>query len=141
MKSNADIIYNHVVKSCNDNIEKIELNGDENLPHILDQYRYKTTNRIFDRVIEKEEAMKKADLNSVILMPYFLKECSKREKELGLNIRLWTAEECVKFETYFMNKYGYLIKQRIKMELVKLIIICYVIIKIAIFLAEREGNK
>ena len=110
MKSEADIIYNHIVKSCNDNIEKIELNGDENLPFILDQYRYKTTNRIFDRVIEKEEAMKKADLNSVILMPHFLKECSKREKELGLNIRLWSADECAKFEEYFMNKYGYLIK-------------------------------
>ena len=27
------------------------------------------------------------------------------------------------------------------MELVKLLIICYVIIKMAIFLAEREGNK
>ena len=110
MQSQADIIYNHVVKSCNDNIEKIELNGDANFPHILDQYKYKTTNRIFDRVIEKEEAMRKADLNSVILMPYFLKECSKREKELNLNIRLWSAEECAKLETYFMNKYGYLIK-------------------------------
>ena len=110
MKSNADIIYNHIVGSCNDNIEKIELGGDANLPFILDQNRYKTTNRIFDRVIEKEEAMRKADLNSVILMPYFLKECSKREKELGLNIRLWTAEECAKFETYFMNKYGFFIK-------------------------------
>ena len=110
MKSEADIIYNHIVKSCNDNIEKIEVDYDKNLPHILSQYKYKTTNRIFDRAIEKEEAMRKADLNSVILMPYFLKECSKREKELGLNIRLWTAEECAKFETYFMNKYGYLIK-------------------------------
>ena len=110
MKSQADIIYNHIVGSCNDNIEKIELNGDANLPFILDQYRYKTTNRIFDRAIEKEEVMRKADLNSVILMPYFLKECSKREKELGLNIRLRTAEESAKFETYFMNKYGYLIK-------------------------------
>ena len=110
MKSQADIIYNHIVGSCNDNIEKIELNGDANLPHILDQYKYKTTNRIFDRAIEKEEAIRKADLNSVILMPYFLKECSKREKELGLNIRLWTVEECAKFEEYFMNKYGYLIK-------------------------------
>ena len=110
MISQADIIYNHIIGSCNDNIEKIELDGDVNLPFILDQYRYKTTNRIFDRAIEKEEAMRKADLNSVILMPYFLKECSKREKELGLNIRLWTAEECAKFETYFMNKYGCLIK-------------------------------
>ena len=27
------------------------------------------------------------------------------------------------------------------MKLVKLIIICYVMVKIAIFLAEREGNK
>ena len=86
MQSEADIIYNHIVGSCNDNIEKIELGGDANLPHILSQYKYKTTNRIFDRAIEKEEAMKKADLNSVILMPYFLKECSKREKELGINI-------------------------------------------------------
>ena len=34
MKSEADIIYNHIVKSCNDNIEKIELNGDANLPFI-----------------------------------------------------------------------------------------------------------
>ena len=110
MKSQADIIYNHIVVSCNENVEKIELGVDANLPFILDQYKYKTTNRIFDRAIEKEEAIRKADLNSVILMPYFLKECSKREKELGLNIRLWTAEECVKFEEYFINKYGYLIK-------------------------------
>ena len=27
------------------------------------------------------------------------------------------------------------------MKLVRLIIICYVMVKIAIFLAEREGNK
>ena len=38
-------------------------------------------------------------------MPYFLKEVSKREKELGLNMRLWSVNECVKFENYFMNKY------------------------------------
>ena len=66
------MFYNHIVKSCNDNIEKIELNGDANLPHILNQYKYKTTNRIFDRVIEKEEAVRKADLNSVILMPHLI---------------------------------------------------------------------
>ena len=41
MQSQADIIYNHIVGSCNDNIEKIELGGDANLPHILNQYKYK----------------------------------------------------------------------------------------------------
>ena len=41
MQSQADIIYNHIVGSCNDNIEKIELGGDANLPHILSQYKYK----------------------------------------------------------------------------------------------------
>ena len=35
MKSQADLIYNHIVKSCNDNIEKIEVDYDKNLPHIL----------------------------------------------------------------------------------------------------------
>ena len=38
MKSQADIIYNHIVGSCNDNIEKIEVDYDKNLPHILSQY-------------------------------------------------------------------------------------------------------
>ena len=30
MKSQADIIYNHIAGSCNDNIEKIEVDYDKN---------------------------------------------------------------------------------------------------------------
>ena len=43
-------------------------------------------------------------------MPYFLKELSKREKELGLNMKLWSNDECRKFENYFMGKYKGIIK-------------------------------
>ena len=110
MSSVADVVYNHIVCSKGDEIVSIELDFNKNLLHILTQYMYKSANKTFKSLIEKEEAEKKAKFNSVILMPHFLKECSKREKELGLNIRLWTVEECAKFEEYFMNKYGYLIK-------------------------------
>lgn len=105
MQSQADIIYNHI----NSNIEKIEIDHDKNLVQILNQHRYKTSDRTLDRVIENEEAIKKIELNSIILMPHFLKEVSKREKELGLNIRLWQPSECAKFDEWFMNKYRHLI--------------------------------
>ena len=105
MKSQADIIYNHIEKQKRDKVEKIEVNKDENIDNIINQYNYKTNNNTFKKAIEKEEAMKKTEINSIILMPYFLKEVSKREKELGLNMRLWSVNECAKFENYFMSKY------------------------------------
>ena len=105
MKSQADIIYNHIEKQKRDNVEKVEINKDENIDNIINQYNYKTNNNIFKKAIQREEAIKEAEINSIILMPYFLKEVSKREKELGLNMRLWSVNECVKFENYFMNKY------------------------------------
>ena len=59
---------------------------------------------------EKEEAEKKAKFNSVILMPYFLKESKKREKELGIPLKYWSEKEHEKFRLYFMRKYEGLVK-------------------------------
>lgn len=101
----ADIVYNHIVCSKGDEVISIELNENENLIHILSQYTYKSADKTFKSLLEKEEAEKKAQFNSVILMPYFLKESKKREKELGIPIRYWSESEHTKFKIYFMKKY------------------------------------
>ena len=41
MKSNADIIYNHIEKQKGDFVVPIEINNDENLKYALTQYVYK----------------------------------------------------------------------------------------------------
>lgn len=106
----ADVVYNHIVCSKGDEIVSIELDYNENLVRILTQYMYKSANKTFKSLIEKEEAEKKAKFNSVVLMPYFLKESKKREKELGIPIKYWSDTEHMKFRAYFMKKYEGLVK-------------------------------
>ena len=106
----ADVIYNHIEKAKIDKIETIEIRPSELDINIVKQFFCKTADKTFDNEIKKVEAEKKAELNSFILMPYFLKELSKREKELGLNMKLWSNDECRKFENYFMGKYKGIIK-------------------------------
>ena len=110
MSSVADVIYNHIVCSKGDEVVAIEPNYQENLGYILTQYMYKSANKTFISLIEKEEAEKKAKFNSVVLMPYFLKESKKREKELGIPIKYWSDTEHMKFRAYFMKKYEGLVK-------------------------------
>ena len=110
MSSVADVIYNHIVCSKGDEVVSIEVDYNENLVHILTQYMYKSANKTFKSLIEKEEAEKKAKFNSVILMPHFLKESKKREKELGIPIKYWSDTEHMKFRAYFMKKYEGLVK-------------------------------
>ena len=74
------------------------------------QYMYKSANKTFKSLIEKEEAEKKAKFNSVILMPHFLKESKKWENRIGIPLRYWSEAEHMKFKAYFMRKYGDMIK-------------------------------
>ena len=106
----ADIIYNHITCSKGDEVVSIEVDYEANLVHILTQYTYKSADKTFKSLIEKEEAEKKAKFNSVILMPYFLKESKKREKELGIPLKYWSEKEHEKFRLYFMRKYEGLVK-------------------------------
>lgn len=110
MSSVADVIYNHIVLSKGDEVVAIEPNYQENLGHILTQYMYKSSDKTFKSLIEKEEAEKKAKFNSVILMPYFLKESKKWENKIGIPLKYWSEAEHIKFKTYFMKKYGDMVK-------------------------------
>ena len=110
MQSVADVVYNHIVLSKGDKVVAVELNYQANLGHILTQYMYKSADKTFKSLIEKEEAEKKAKFNSVILMPYFLKESKKREKELGIPLKYWSEKEHEKFRLYFMRKYEGFVK-------------------------------
>lgn len=110
MSSVADVIYNHIVLSKGDEVVAIEPNYQENLGCILTQYMYKSTDKTFKSLIEKEEAEKKAKFNSVILMPYFLKESKKWENKVGIPLKYWSEAEHIKFKHYFMRKYEGLCK-------------------------------
>lgn len=110
MSSVADIVYNHITCSKGDEVVSVEVDYNKNLVHILTQYMYKSANKTFKSLIKKEEAEKKAKFNSVVLMPYFLKESKKREKELGIPIKYWSDTEHMKFRAYFMKKYEGLVK-------------------------------
>ena len=90
------------------NNKKVDFN--KNLLHILTQYMYKSANKTFKSLIEKEEAEKKAKFNSVILMPHFLKESKKWENRIGIPLKYWSEAEHMKFKAYFMKKYGDMIK-------------------------------
>ena len=108
MKSNADIIYNHIEKQKGDFVVPIEVNNDRNLQHILTQYVCK--HNIFKKVIEEEERRKRAEFNSNILMPYFLTELVKWENKVGVKSEFWSEQEHEKFKYYFMSKYKDMIK-------------------------------
>ena len=108
MKSNADIIYNHIEKQKGDYVVTIELDNDENLKYVLTQYVYK--HNIFKKVIEAEERRQRAEFNSNILMPYFLTELVKWENKTGVKSEFWSEQEHEKFKDCFMNKYKDMIK-------------------------------
>ena len=110
VSSVADVIYNHIVCSKGDEVVSVEVDFNENLIHILTQYMYKSANKTFKSLIEKEEAEKKAKFNSVILMPHFLKESKKWENRIGIPLKYWSEAEHIKFKAYFMKKYGDMIK-------------------------------
>ena len=110
MSSVADVVYNHIVCSKGDEVVSIELDCNKNLLHILTQYMYKSANKTFKSLIEKEEAEKKAKFNSVVLMPYFLKESKKWENRTGIPLKFWSEAEHMKLKAYFMKKYGDMIK-------------------------------
>ena len=55
MKSEADIIYNHVVKSCNDNIEKIESKT----------YTMRIPKTLYEK-LEKEAERRKRSINFIV---------------------------------------------------------------------------
>ena len=52
MKSNTNIIYNHIEKQKGDFVIPIEIDNDENLIYVLTQYVYK--HNVFKKVIEAE---------------------------------------------------------------------------------------
>ena len=108
MKSNTNIIYNHIEKQKGEFVIPIELDNDENLKHVLTQYVYK--HNIFKKVIEEEERRQRAEFNSNILMPYFLMELVKWENKVGVKSEFWSEQEHEKFKDYFMNKYKDMIK-------------------------------
>ena len=108
MKSNADIIYNHIEKQKGDFVIPIEIDNDENLKYVLTQYVYK--HNIFKKIIEAEERRKRAEFNSNILMPYFLTELVKWENKVGVKSEFWSEQEHEKFKYYFMSKYKDIIK-------------------------------
>ena len=110
MSSVADGIYNHIDCRKGDEVVSVEVDFNKNLLHILTQYMYKSANKTFKSLIEKEEAEKKAKFNSVILMPYFLKESKKWENKIGIPLKFWSEAEHIKFKAYFMRKYGDMIK-------------------------------
>lgn len=110
VSSVADVIYNHIVCSKGDEVISVEVDFNKNLIHILTQYMYKSANKTFKSLIEKEEAEKKAKFNSVILMPHFLKESKKWENRIGIPLKFWSEAEHMKFKAYFMKKYGDMIK-------------------------------
>ena len=110
MSSVADVIYNHIVCSKGDEVVSVEVDFNKNLIHILTQYMYKSANKTFKSLIEKEEAEKKAKFNSVILMPHFLKESKKWEKRIGIPLKLWSEAEHIKFKEKKKKKYGDMIK-------------------------------
>ena len=108
MKSNTDIIYNHIEKQKGNFVITIELDNDENLKYVLTQYVYK--HNIFKKVIEAEERRQRAEFNSNILMPYFLIELVKWENKVGVKSEFWSEQEHNRFKLYFMNRYGKMIK-------------------------------
>ena len=108
MKSQADIIFNHIEKQKGDFVVPVETVNDKLLAYALNQYVWKYN--IFNKVIEKKEAEKKAKYNSIILAPYFALESERWSKNIGVKIDFWSEQEHEKFKDYFMNKYKHMMK-------------------------------
>ena len=107
MKSQADIIYNHIVKAESDTVETVSIDYIESVCKLLTR---RILEKTFEELIKKTEIEKRIAFNVITLSPYFAKEISKREKELGISSKLWSREEHSRFETYFMEKYKELMK-------------------------------
>lgn len=106
----ADVVYNHIEKAKVDKIETIEIRPSELDINIVKQFFCKTADKTFSNEIKKGEAEKKAKFNSIVLMPYFIKESEKWAKDIGINIKYWSETEHERFKTYFMDKYKGMIK-------------------------------
>ena len=107
MKSQADIIYNHIVKAETDNVETIEVNYIETVFRALTM---RIIEKEFKELIKRTEMEKRALFSVELLKPYFIKEIEKWEKNVGISSKLWSEQEHKKFETYFLEKYKGMIK-------------------------------
>ena len=107
MKSQADIIYNHIVKAETDNVETIEVNYIETVFRALTM---RIIEKEFKELIKRTEIEKKTLFSVELLKPYFMKEIEKWEKNVGISSKLWSEQEHKKFETYFLEKYKRMIK-------------------------------
>ena len=107
MKSQADIIYNHIVKAESDTVETVDIDYIESVCKLLTR---RILEKTFEELIKKTEIEKRIAFNVITLSPYFAKEIAKREKELGISSKLWSEQEHKKFETYFLEKYKELMK-------------------------------
>ena len=65
MQSVADVVYNHIVLSKGDEVVAVEPNYQENLGHILTQYMYKSADKTFKSLLEKEKKQKRK-LNLIV---------------------------------------------------------------------------
>ena len=107
MKSQADIIYNHIVKAETDNVETIEVNYIETVFRALTM---RIIEKEFKELIKMTEIEKRTLFSVELLKPYFIKEIEKWEKNVGISSKLWSEQEHKKFETYFLEKYKRMIK-------------------------------
>ena len=107
MKSQADIIYNHIVKAETDNVETIEVNYIETVFRALTM---RIIEKEFKELIKRTEIEKRTLFSVELLKPYFIKEIEKWEKNVGISSKLWSEQEHKKFETYFLEKYKRMIK-------------------------------
>ena len=107
MKSQADIIYNHVVKAKTDNVETIEVDYIETIFRALTM---RIIEKEFKDLIKRAEIEKRALFSVELLKPYFIKEIEKWEENVGISSKLWSEQEHKKFETYFLEKYKELMK-------------------------------
>ena len=107
MKSQADVIYNHIVKAETDNVETIEVDYIETIFRALTM---RIIEKEFKELIKRTEMEKRALFSVELLKPYFIKEIEKWEKNVGITSKLWSEQEHKKFETYFLEKYKRMIK-------------------------------
>lgn len=106
----ADRVYNHITRAKTDIVEPMEMDINDFERIIVSQYFCKTADKTFEKEIKKVEAEKKAKFNSIVLMPYFIKESEKWAKNIGVDIKYWSDDEHKKFKDYFMKKYEGMIK-------------------------------
>ena len=107
MKSEADIIYNHIVKAETDNVETIEVDYIETIFRALTM---RIIEKEFKELIKRTEIEQRTLFSVELLKPYFIKEIEKWEKNVGISSKLWSEQEHKKFETYFLEKYKGMIK-------------------------------